>query len=123
MSMYGTRGSIVFLNMFERRRRRGRGSGRGGGRGRRAVSWRRGWLLLLPPTFSRGEPAPFLLSPRKICFLTRHTPLLQQNTLAIGMVRAPFCHPQSSFPHPRITDARLYRSIDTFHIEIELDRA
>lgn len=89
------------------------------------MSWRRGWLLLLPLRFRAGSlPLSFSFS-RKIRFLTRHPPLLQQNTLAIGMVRAPFCHLQSSFPHPRITDARVYRSIhrsiNAFHIEIELE--
>lgn len=60
------------------------------------MSWRRGWLLLLPPTFSRGGACPLPSFSRKIRFLTRHRrPSLAKHspahhTRAIGMVRAPF---------------------------------
>jgi hypothetical protein len=72
MSMYGTRESMVFLNMFERRRRRGRGSGR---RRRTRLSCRElaAWLAAAAPpyVFARGAcPLPSLS--RKIRFLTRH---------------------------------------------------
>lgn len=68
------------------------------GGGCRAVSWRRGWLLLLPPpTFSRGEPAPFLPSlPKNPLSHASQTPQPSKTfthpptSRAIGMVRAPF---------------------------------
>jgi hypothetical protein len=74
MSMYGTRGSIVFLNMFERRRRRGRGSGRR--RTRSSCRELAAWLAAPAPpyVFARGSLPPSFLLPKNPLSHASQTP-------------------------------------------------